>query len=220
MKNKTKVIILLITTLIISVVIIEKDFKKNSISTIPQSDYVEVTTNTTNNELVKSNESTINWKICRNEEYGYEFKVPSKWSIYERVVDSGLTERDTCEMLSKKSIEITSLQTVTPNSSSPEFSLSVKNRSDFEGKILPGVADIFEYYKNFQHLNRFIGAENYINKEIEIDGERAMWTKFSTDNMFSINVDFSHKSTLFLIRTEYLSIELTEAILSTFRFLD
>jgi len=47
---------------------------------------------------------TSDWQTCRNEEYGYEFKYPKDWYIYERMVgteveveSSYVTEIDSCQ---------------------------------------------------------------------------------------------------------------------------
>ncbi len=60
------------------------------------------------NETATTTESalldTSGWQTCRNEEYGYEFKYPKDWYIYERMIgieveveSSSVTEIDSCQ---------------------------------------------------------------------------------------------------------------------------
>ncbi len=84
MKNKAKVIILLITILIISVIIIGKDFKKDTINTILPSDYVKIAT-TTDKELFISkklmlidisDEAIKDWDTYENKKFEFNIKYP------------------------------------------------------------------------------------------------------------------------------------------------
>ncbi|MDD2935099.1 MAG: hypothetical protein PHX25_01350 [Candidatus Pacebacteria bacterium] len=60
------------------------------------------------NEIATTTEQTLldtsDWETCRNDEYGYEFKYPKDWYIYERMVgtqveveSSSVTEIDSCQ---------------------------------------------------------------------------------------------------------------------------
>lgn len=61
-------------------------------------------------ELDLSSKTTMDWSVCRNEKYGYEFKYPKGWYVYKYTADgeTGYTEEvPTCvdqgtTILSKK----------------------------------------------------------------------------------------------------------------------
>jgi hypothetical protein len=97
------------------------------------SDNVNEQINTNTTDTTTTTETTLldtsDWETCRNEEYGYEFKYPKDWYIYERIVSaeaevesSFITEKHSCQ---GKLIILSQNQTVRGGWSSPTINTSV-----------------------------------------------------------------------------------------------
>ncbi|MEK7538921.1 MAG: hypothetical protein AAB552_03710 [Patescibacteria group bacterium] len=155
-----------------------------------------------------SPEAIASWPVCRNEKYGYEFKYPKGWFLY----DTSWNYEDDMPMSSQifecsspvLSIhqELLTGQRYDP----PSLGFRVTSKEVWER------AATTTYWKNLGVEEKIISRESILN------GEKIKYY----DNMSVSRASFfrKEKSFMFNILSNSESQKLLDAVLSTFRFLE
>ena len=150
--------------------------------------------------------SAADWKVCRNEKYGYEVKYPSDWKIYKpgapearpASCDEGL---------------ITIALSPDIYQSKARLNISVLDKNELQQGVYKGsrsLDDIFS--KNPDILKAWS-----IEKETVLDSERMVWLKLSGQRTIYV----FHNDSLFEFNIYNNMDQLTiDKLLSTFKFLN
>ncbi len=162
------------------------------------------------NEIDISKEAIAGWKICRNEEYGYEFKYPKGWYMYEVFVKY--------EVLEYKKTSVCKGQFVTL---SPEENLTTLYFQDHPSGIEVRMHFNNENSSPKEYLREFytdnLSQRLTILKEKSINEAKIIWYDFYGFT----EVMFSNKGNIFNLRVIPLDQpDFLDAILSTFKFID
>ncbi|MDD2935264.1 MAG: hypothetical protein PHX25_02200 [Candidatus Pacebacteria bacterium] len=195
------------------------------------------------NEIATTTESTLSdtsdWETCRNEEYGYEFKYPNGWRMYEtRFENNELVFKDTKKCMSNYVI----IDNTDPkkNTPSPFFSIRILSKDELENSNYANITSVYEYQEiRDSYLQN---PSSKISAEITIDNEKTLLfygepetseglsykqleeIRSLTPEMrierFGLNAIFFHKRNIFTIETENLPLEILDIIFSTFKFID
>ncbi len=236
MKNKTKIIILLIVISIISIAIISKNFEENkedtaSIIHIPVSESPRVYNPIIGNKEIDkdktslldkdvskefetidvSEEAIANWDTCRNEEYGYEFKYPSGWYMYKVFIgtESGYHKKiSTC---GGSFITLSQKTIISPGQTPPTIGVR------FLTNRWTGSLQEYLQTQTFNNkLNPIINWEEYNIDEAKIIQYNSQYSLerilFSyKGNIFNLSVDTQDREN----QSEFLN-----AVISTLKFID
>jgi len=166
--------------------------------------------------------STEGWETCRNEEYEYEFKYPAEWYLYNSE-ESYIKEYES-PLFAKEAKLCQGVRLVVSDTilhdpgewlNKPErktLGLDISNQSRLSKTIYAGSTTLDEY---FNANPRILETSSIIKKSI-IGGEIAVWI----DKVSIIDIMFFHNESLFRISHQNLTPQLTETILSTFKFID
>lgn len=179
------------------------------------------------------------WKTCRNEEYGYEFKYPSEWYMYSfpesyatNTQESNYEEKPwsigkPAENCSGRIVRITVEPIHSDSTEITGYSFDFLNMTTQETIDEVYVSNLKEIIHNNRMIDPNSGQTVKIMKVFNIDGEKAIlrggfYVKNKTDIpnyeqlMF---VDKNKKRLATISGSDPLINEITETILSTFRFL-
>jgi hypothetical protein len=157
---------------------------------------------------------TSDWETCRNEEYGYEFKYPKDWYVYEKL-GVVIEESDPCNKLTLGSNSVELSPVLTTNTrrredSMPYFKLMFRKEPDFQNIYEYRTRPSDERYYTFPVIEEDI-----------IDGEIILWTADSyKGSTFTSAVEFFHNKILFEVLAKNLDPDITHNIVSTFKFMD
>lgn len=95
MKNKVKITIALVVIIVILVIVFNKNSKDDP------SNIILLPEPTDTNDVIINEGLAKDWETCRNEEYGYEFKYPKEWHLYQLVqseeLPSGIIKISSCQ---------------------------------------------------------------------------------------------------------------------------
>jgi len=228
MKN---LIIIVIILLICGIIIFKYTNNKN----------LQIDTDTT--ETATTTEITLldtsDWETCRNEGYGYEFKYPNGWRMYETQSENNeLVFKDTKKCTSNYVIiDDADLKKTTP---SPFLSIRILSKDELENSNYANITSVYDYQEirdsYLQNPSSKISAETIIDNEkvLLFYGEPETSEGLSYEQLeeirrltpevriekFGLNTIFFHKGSIFTIETENLSLEALNTIFSTFKFID
>jgi hypothetical protein len=172
------------------------------------------TSTETPTEILK--DEITDWKIYRNEEYGFEIKFPPNWVLNRKSVEENF-------------VEYTDVSTVLRKGDILE-----KGWIDFSIEIIPTTKTSLQEY--FQGFNEQGEREILEEKQITIDNLKAicreeLWiaagfpvisTYFLKNGLFfKLNMKFAKSGPNFTIyKIQFEDLKLNDQILSTFRFID
>ncbi len=153
---------------------------------------------------------TSGWKICRNEEYGWEIKYPPEWFVYGEGSASKYTPSfiRTTECIGKGvMISSYNVDEDSPTKKSNSINIRIDTPQDLRGTVHEGKTKIEEFFQNASEL-----------KEVILDKEKFLdYTPI--DEIDTVMLLGIHKQNRVAI-TGKMPRTLFDAILSTFKFLD
>jgi hypothetical protein len=163
--------------------------------------------------------STEGWKTCRNEEYGYEFKYPAEWYLYNNKESFGTDSPGFYKLAIKCVGELVAVSNKTVkefhDKNKPEESFSVRiddyTQSKSAKTLHAGSTSLDEYLSRVPDIQKFLIKDGYV------DGERAVWIQ-STESLMEVLLFHKKKSFWFMMSNRHKDVH--EAILSTFRFIN
>lgn len=176
------------------------------------------------NEMDISKEAIAGWKTCRNEEYGYEFKYPREWYVY----NSKESYSKYSPIIVKKGNNCVGSYLFVSNISLPKsdsnlnqieqgFAVEANNQERLSKTIYAGSQSLDEYFSKV--TPGFLKAHKVIKKGY-IDKEPALWLKQKKVDAVPFILVF-HNGTSFTIRASILNPDpFFDTILSTFKFID
>ncbi|OGD69605.1 hypothetical protein A3I18_01465 [Candidatus Campbellbacteria bacterium RIFCSPLOWO2_02_FULL_35_11] len=207
MKNNKNLIIIIGILLICGITIFKYINNKNS----------QIDTGTTETTPESVLLDTSGWETCRNEEYGYEFKYPSNWYMYNSDESYGkespiiVREGENCVggylFISSKKINYEDKEV------SQTFGITVSNKQKLSGTIYSNSKSIEDYFSKATPEFR---KAHIIEEKKVLDNKEVWWEKTKDGYILWL----FNKESLVEIHFTNLNNELSNTILSTFKFIN
>ncbi len=203
MKNKT-----ILNLIIILGIILGGFYLSSKIDT--QNNDINGTTTTTEQILL----DTSDWLICRNEEYGYEFKYPKNWYLY----NSEESYNKNTPMMDKEGTKCVGSYLFVSSKKIGDsreeqkqvFSIDVSNQERLSRTIYSNSKNLEDYWSKATPKFR----ETHIIEKKTVLGDSEVWQEKKTKGytLWSFN-----KGSLFVIRME--ETKSINTVISTFKFI-
>ena len=154
------------------------------------------------------------WKSCSNQQYGYEFKYPQDWFVWnKKVLGPGEYEYS---------------ESTDPSKDCSQNEIKIGAQGEMYGQIVPdpGVSVVIETQEGLkstiyagattldQYISKFPLKES--RKETRVSGEKAVWW---IENQSSAYLVFFHGGNKYDVSVGTTPIDLFNQLLSTFKFI-
>lgn len=242
-KHKIAVRIIAVIAVIILLTYARYSFVKNQIAldaNLPNIHVVQPSqiTSTSSTDIIDlSPEAIAKWDVCRNEKYGYEFKYPKGWRIYQ--ANHGTQKFEFNIKTCTSSNVIVDHSPSSGNIPSPFFRIVVSTKDDWQFAPFVGIKSLDEYFLK-SPSTEFPASR--ASKKLVISGEKALLfilepevgdggnpelmkkIRAMTPDMrvesYGALIVFFHDGSIFNIDVNGITIELLETMLDNFKFIN
>lgn len=173
-------------------------------------------------KIVAANPWKSDLLTCRSEKYGYEFKYPKEWYLTGLKTDNFYPKKlSSCDETVHASLSPMSEDEMQKTQKYMSINFGIHTEKDFPTLDMQGVRTIDELREKAKK-SRFPFP---YTEEILIDGERAVWEDFTTNENITgdgttNSLDFFHNGNYFVVHFEKISPEIQRLFIEHFKFLD